>query len=110
MEKTEKASPVDKARERFQDAAETVQETYRKVSDDVRRGADRAASELKDGAQRSTEAAARGLRDGFEQVRGQARSLTDDLNDFVQDNPGRAVVVAAAAGFLIGLLFRGRGE
>jgi ElaB/YqjD/DUF883 family membrane-anchored ribosome-binding protein len=35
--------------------------------------------------------------------------VSSDVNDFVQENPGRAVLLAAGVGFLIGLLVR-RGE
>ena len=38
----------------------------------------------------------------------QAREWSRDLDDFVQDNPGRALLIAAAVGFVIGLLFRRR--
>ncbi|MDX1582514.1 MAG: hypothetical protein R3338_02840 [Thermoanaerobaculia bacterium] len=32
--------------------------------------------------------------------------MTDDLRSYVRQNPGKAIIVAAAAGFLVGLLLR----
>jgi ElaB/YqjD/DUF883 family membrane-anchored ribosome-binding protein len=38
-------------------------------------------------------------------------NLSDDVGDYVRDNPARAVLVAAGVGFLIGLLLgRRRGD
>jgi ElaB/YqjD/DUF883 family membrane-anchored ribosome-binding protein len=38
-----------------------------------------------------------------------AEEWNRDLNDFVQEHPARAVLMAAGVGFLLGLLFRRRG-
>lgn len=46
------------------------------------------------------------LRQGYRQAEERARVLSGDVNDFVQTNPGRAVLIAAGIGFLIGLLVR----
>ncbi|MEM7048963.1 MAG: hypothetical protein AAF604_04855 [Acidobacteriota bacterium] len=104
------SSRLEEARERFQKAAESVSERYQEVSDDVRRGASRATEELRREARQGAESAKRNVRQGYERAAGQAKTLSEDLHAFVKENPGRSVAVAAAAGFLIGLLFRGRGE
>lgn len=46
------------------------------------------------------------LRQGYRQAEERARVFSGDVNDFVQTNPARAVLIAAGIGFLIGLLVR----
>lgn len=45
------------------------------------------------------------LREGYGRVREDFDGAADDVNDYVRENPGRSVLIAAAAGFLLGLLF-----
>lgn len=107
------ANKVDAARDRLQQAAGRIEERYRQVSGDVRRGAEKASAELRRGAQTARERsgeAAKQLREGYGKARQQAQTLSRDLSDYVQEKPGTALLAAAAAGFVIGLLFRRRGE
>jgi ElaB/YqjD/DUF883 family membrane-anchored ribosome-binding protein len=106
------ASKIDAARERLTEAAGRIEERYRQVSGDVRRGAEKASTELRRGAQTAREKggeAAQQLRQGYGRAREQAQSLNQDLNDYVQEKPGMALLAAAAVGFVVGLLFRRRG-
>ena len=48
------------------------------------------------------------LRDGYSRVQDKLQSSAGDLSRHVRDNPGQAVLLAIGAGFLVGLLFRGR--
>jgi len=41
-------------------------------------------------------------------VRKDAADLTDDVNSYVRENPGKSILIAAGAGFLLGMLLRGR--
>lgn len=107
------AGTVDKARERFQSAAGQLGEKVKEASD----GAQRASARLREGAGRSQEAArerydatVHQLRDGYSRVRGDLDGVSEDVGDFVRDNPGKAVLIAAGAGFLLGLLFHRRDE
>lgn len=86
------------ARERFQRLSEDVQGRYQKVSDDVKRGAERARSEIRRGAEAA--------REGYDTVRQNAGDWSRDLNYYVRDNPGKAVLIAAGVGFLLGMLVR----
>lgn len=101
------AEGVVSARDRFQRLSEDVQSRYRKVSEDVRRGAERAQQEIRRGAEVAREQyqhTAERAREGYDRVRRDATRLSRDVGDYVQDNPGKSVLVAAAAGFLLGLI------
>ena len=95
---------VKAARERLKDVARQVEARYQKVADEMRREAGRGAATARE---RMDEAAA-GFRGGYDRVRRDAVEWGEDLNDFVRDRPAQAVLIAAAAGFLLGLLFRSR--
>ena len=102
---------LDAAREKFSRVADTVKDRYERASDGVQDRARRASEELRHGAESARQryqGASETLREGYGRASDQARTFNRDLNDFVQENPGRAVLLATAAGFLIGLLFRGR--
>lgn len=102
---------VVSARERFQRLSEEVQERYRGVSDDVRRGAERASAELRRGtgaARERYESAAESARQGYDKIRRDAGDVTRQVNDYVRENPGKSVIIAASVGFLIGMIARRR--
>ena len=56
-------------------------------------------------ATRSTSAQ---MQDGYAKVRKDVDYMVDDVNDFVRHKPGTSILIAAGAGFLLGLLFRPR--
>lgn len=92
---------------------EEFQGRLRDVSEDVRRGAERASTEIKRGYERASHAAregyddaSRNLREGYTRVRKDFDGLSRDVNEYVRDNPGKSVLMAAGVGFLVGLLFR----
>lgn len=104
---------VVSARERFQRLTSEVQDRYQAVSDDVRdrvqavsddvrRGAERATSEIR----RGVDTARRGAREGYDKVRDTTGQWSRDLSYYVRDNPGKALLMAAGVGFLLGLLVR----
>ena len=51
---------------------------------------------------------AKGVRKGYRRVRKDAAQLSTDVNDYVRENPGKSILIAAAVGFVVGLLVRGR--
>lgn len=114
-----KKSKMDAARDTLTGVAEEVKERYedvagdvRKRTRDVRKRTRKAGKELRHGAEMARERyqqAGDRLRDGYDRTQDRAREWNRDLNDFVQENPGRALLIAAGAGFLVGLLFRRRG-
>lgn len=79
-----------------------VQDRFREASEDVRHGAERASEEIRRGYERASQAA----REGYGRVEKDLQSLSRDVNAYVRDNPGKSVVLAAAAGFLLGFLMR----
>jgi len=112
-------SRASAAKARVGKIAEDVQGRLRDVSGDVRKGAERASAEIKRGYERASHAAregyeetAKNLRHGYTKVRKDFDGLSRDVNEYVRDNPGKSVLMAAGVGFLIGLLFRvgGGGE
>jgi ElaB/YqjD/DUF883 family membrane-anchored ribosome-binding protein len=105
-------SGVVSARQRFQRLGEEVQDKYKKVSEDVRRGAERASQEVRRGAERARETyeeVAENAQRSYQRVRSEAGNLSREVSLYVRDNPGKALLIAAGVGFLLGLLARGRG-
>jgi ElaB/YqjD/DUF883 family membrane-anchored ribosome-binding protein len=83
------------------------------MSAEVRRGAERATTEIRRGVERASQAAregyddaSRNVRQGYQRVSKDLEGLTKDVNEYVRDNPGKSVLMAAGVGFLLGLLFR----
>ena len=50
------------------------------------------------------------LREGYGRVEENLRHAADDFTAFVEDSPARAVLLAVAAGFVLGLISRGLGS
>ncbi len=97
--------------DRARRVTEDVQDRARRVSEDVRRGAERAGEELRRGANVARERydeTAENVRRGYVQARDKAGHYSGELSEYVRENPGRSVLVAAGVGFLVGLLVRGR--
>jgi len=85
-----KASLAD-AKEKVKSASRIVRDQSAKASDFAR---DRYG------------VASESLRDGYGRARKDMDRLQEDVTTYVRDNPGRAVLIAAAAGFFIGFLIR----
>lgn len=101
---------IGTAREKIQDVAADVGDRLRDVSattSDKVRGRTEQARVV---AREKYEATADQLRDGYGQLQKSVDDLADDIGDFVRDNPGKAVLLAAAAGLLVGLIFRRRSD
>ena len=48
--------------------------------------------------------AAESVRRGYTKARREAERIGGDVNDYVKENPGKSILIAAGVGFLIGLL------
>ena len=48
------------------------------------------------------------LRDGYDRVQSNITRTAGDLSRHVRKHPGQAVLLALGAGFLVGLILRGR--
>jgi len=120
MAKSEKkavASPattkdaLDKAREKFSEVAERA----RRGGSQVKESAGRASEVAKEKAAQASEAAKEkygvavdNIKQGYDRAHKDIGKLTDDVNEYVRDNPGRSVLIAAGVGFAVGILLRGR--
>jgi ElaB/YqjD/DUF883 family membrane-anchored ribosome-binding protein len=95
---------LDEARERFEAAAGEFDRRARRTRREIRRRAE----ELGHAARDRYDQAVDGLQRGYHKVRKDAGDLADDVNSYVRENPGKSILIAAGAGFLLGMLMRGR--
>src|ERR1044072_5274727 len=93
---------VGEARERLSEVARGAGERYQKVAEEMRREDERATQ----AAREKVGGAVKGIRAGYGKVSKNVGSVTEDVADYVRDNPGRSLLIAAGVGFLVGLLFR----
>lgn len=90
---TEKAgAAASDAKAKVSDAANQAKRKLSQAGDSVRSAASQAKARYE------------GVRDKVRET--DYGAMTTDLKSYVRENPGKAIVVAAAAGFLIGLLLR----
>jgi ElaB/YqjD/DUF883 family membrane-anchored ribosome-binding protein len=94
------ARVADQVRGRVGQAGRATGERARRTGDDLRRGAEI--------ARERASVTGDNLRQGYHRAEERARVFSGDVDDFVQENPARAVLLAAGIGFLIGLLARRR--
>jgi ElaB/YqjD/DUF883 family membrane-anchored ribosome-binding protein len=110
MSKNEK-KPLEAARERLTHVAEEAKDRYEKATADVQKKAHEASEELRRGAEvarKRYEEAEGQLRETYGRAQERARDWNRDLHEYVQEKPGQAVLIAAAVGFVIGLVLRRR--
>jgi len=97
------------ARDKFRQVTDEVRRSAERVTGEVRRGAERVSTEVRRGAELARErydVAADNLREGYDRVRTQVGDASTQVNRYVRENPGKSVLIAAAAGFLLGLVVR----
>ena len=116
--KTEAASDAKTSK----DALERAREKFSEVAEKARQGgsvakekAAQAGEVAKEKAARAGEAAKEkygvavdNLKQGYDRVHKDMDKLTEDVNEYVRDNPGRSILIAAGIGFVVGTLLRGR--
>ena len=116
------------ARDRFSEVADNLGKGADSASTRVKETAGRASAVVKEKAEHATAAvkekagqmstsaretygvASERARQGYDKARKDLDHLSQDVNEYVRDNPGKSVLIAAGVGFLIGLIFRGRGR
>lgn len=120
---TESADPFDRAKDAAEDVIEKARESFEATRDkiedlgeDVSERYERLSEGLKKSAERASEKArmryrdaAESLRSGYAKVRKDFDGLVGDATNYIRDNPGKSILIAAGVGFAIGLLFRRRG-
>jgi ElaB/YqjD/DUF883 family membrane-anchored ribosome-binding protein len=102
---------VTAAREKFQRLGDDVQDRYRKASKEVRRSAERARKELRrsaDSARETYRDTADKVQKGYRRARKDLDRVGRDVGEYVRENPGKSVLIAAGIGFLVGLIVRRR--
>jgi len=101
---------VNKAREAVQDTLGAAKDKLSNMTGGLD-GAREKFSEVRDGLKEGTRErvgqAKDGIRHGYDRARKDMDQLSHDVNVYVRDNPGRSVLIAAGAGFLLGFLLRG---
>ncbi|HET7300413.1 MAG TPA: hypothetical protein VFJ01_07140 [Oleiagrimonas sp.] len=104
---------IDERAEKFKEATskavdqahDTLDRTADKVEDGMHRGTDKVADAAEHAAERAAWAAERG-RESLDDVMAHAGDWVDKMSDYVREKPTQSVVMAVAAGWLIGRLMR----
>ncbi len=106
MDRTKKrvTAAVGDAREKFQSVASDVGERFQQAS----ATAQERSRQAREAARERYQVTSARMQDGYTRVRKDVDFVVDDINDFVREKPGTSVLIAAGAGFLLGLLFRPR--
>lgn len=100
---------LEQARDKLYEAADDVRERAGRIAGDAERGASKAGATIRDGARQGYRAATEKLGEGYERMSRDWGRKSSGWADTVRDNPGRALLVAAGVGFVLGLIFRQRG-
>jgi len=93
---------LDQARAKFAEVADAAKRGSRQVLD----AADRARGVAKERA----EVAVERLKGGYDRAHTDFDKLRGNVEDYVRDNPGKSVLMAAGFGFLLGAVLRRRGD
>jgi ElaB/YqjD/DUF883 family membrane-anchored ribosome-binding protein len=94
--------PFDKA-----GASERVAAARQKFSEAVE-GVTQKAKGAGSRAKETYGVASDNIRQGYDRVSKDFGHLTEDVNEYVRHNPGKAIAIAAGVGFFVGILLRGR--
>jgi ElaB/YqjD/DUF883 family membrane-anchored ribosome-binding protein len=78
----------------------------RQAADDLRAAAEAKAQELRSIAEAKAQEYRGRAEQAYDQARTRVRTLRDDGEQYVRENPTRAVLTALGAGFVLGLIFR----
>jgi ElaB/YqjD/DUF883 family membrane-anchored ribosome-binding protein len=100
---------VQAAKDKAKEVKHVAEEKYQKVAAEMRREAEKAQEAARakvEVAKEQYDVAAEKLRHGYTRVQKDMGELTDDVNEYVRDNPGRSVLIAALIGFILGLILR----
>lgn len=97
---------LDEARDKFEDVVDELDGRYRKAASGVKRSAER----MGEVAREKYQVAAEGVREGYVKVRKDLDRLGGDVSEYVRENPGKSLLMAAGVGFVVGLLLRRPGS
>jgi ElaB/YqjD/DUF883 family membrane-anchored ribosome-binding protein len=104
---------IDRARDAFVGVTDHAEHGAESAAENITQGAQAAGDYLRHGAKKATRQAhrrvhraARAVDRGYAQARSDLDRAAEASSDFVAENPGRSLLIAASAGFLLGLLVR----
>ena len=102
---------LDKAREKFTEVAGEVEKKAKAIG----AGAGKATQQVKESAEKASVVAKEKygvarekVKVGYDKARKDMDTLVEDVNEYTRDNPGKAVLIAAGIGFVLGMLIRPR--
>lgn len=104
----EAAERLETAREKFGEVVESKIRGIKQGADKAARGVKEKAEHASAGAKEKYESARESARHGYEKVSKDLEHLGEDVNEYVRHNPGKAIAMAVGAGFVLGILLRGR--
>jgi ElaB/YqjD/DUF883 family membrane-anchored ribosome-binding protein len=109
--KAKVSEQLDKAREKFTEVAGEVEKKAKAIGE----GAGKATQQVKESAGKASvvakekyDVAKDKVKYGYDKARKDLDTLVEDVNDYTRDNPGKAVLISAGVGFLLGFLMRPR--
>jgi len=109
--KSKVSDQLDKAREKFTEVAGEVEKKAKAIGG----SAGKASQQVKESAEKASAAAKEKYgvaKDkvivGYDKARKDMDTLVEDVNEYTRDNPGKAVLIAAGVGFVLGMLIRPR--
>lgn len=97
---------IDSTKEFARQAVEDLRGAAHAKVDDLKAAAQLKIEELRGRAEQTAGDLRGRAEDYYGEAKDRARSLQEDGEAYVRENPARAVLTALGAGFMIGLLFR----
>ena len=111
VSKSKVTEQLGKARDKFSQVADELEKQAKAIGE----GTSKVTQQVKEGAGKASEAtkekygvAKEKVKYGYGKARKDFDTLTEDVNEYTRDNPGKAVLMAAGIGFVVGLLLRPR--
>jgi ElaB/YqjD/DUF883 family membrane-anchored ribosome-binding protein len=89
-----------------QDKLESSKTHARKAAEDLRSAAGAVAHEYRGKAEQAWDEARDKAEQAWGDARGRVRTFQEDAEQYVRENPTKAVVTALGIGFVLGLIFR----
>lgn len=97
---------AEKARAAVSEKIDVAKEKLNEVSETAGKRLQEVKSQAGEKTQAARDKTVEGLKQGYDKVRKDVDDLGADVNAYVRDNPGKSVLIAAGAGFVLGMLLR----
>ena len=96
----------DSSKAHLKEAVDHSKENLKHAADDLRAAAEAKARELREAAAAKTAEFRERAGQTYGETRERVRTIQEDGEAYIRQNPTKAVLTAVAAGFLLGLMFR----